>query len=208
MRPDAISLLFKEALDNFPPLEGRPSDDDHLAIREALLPILMVIPFDAVGGIHSLTALLTDDAKYASAHGGNAFIRPVRLPLYDASIPDDAPTVVRVRAEAAHKSKLEDYNNYEAAERGCAKFLRDVVDEVWYNDLKDSDTFYTQVTALEIMTFLNLNSGGLHAVDMLALRTNMHQYYVQADGIPNTSSCWRMHKRKLNVQTCQSLTSS
>ena len=34
------------------------------------------------------------------------------------------------------------------------------------------------------MTFLDLNSGGLHAVDMLSLRTNMHQYYAQADGIP------------------------
>jgi hypothetical protein len=184
MRPDAVTLLFKEAYDVFPPLEGKPTDDDLLAIREALLPLLMVIPYDAVGGIHSLTALLTDDAKYAAAHGGNAFVRPARLPLYDLNIPDDAPTVVRVRSEAAHQSKLEDYANYEAAERGCAKFLRDVVDEVWYNDLKDAETFYTQVTALEIMTFLDLNSGGLHAVDMLSLRTNMHQYYTQADGIP------------------------
>ena len=184
MRPDAVTLLFKEAYDVFPPLEGKPTDDDLLAIREALLPLLMVIPFDAVGGIHSLTALLTDDSKYAATHGGHSFIRPMRLPLYDLTIPDDAPTVVRVRSEAAHKSKLEDYANYEAAERGCAKFLRDVVDEVWYNDLKDAETFYTQVTALEIMTFLDLNSGGLHAVDMLSLRTNMHQYYSQADGIP------------------------
>jgi hypothetical protein len=103
-----------------------------------------------------------DEAKYATAHGGKKFVRPVRLPLYDKLIADDAPTVVRVRAEAAHKSKLEDYNNYKAAERGCAKFLRDVVNEVWYNDLKDAETFYTQVTALEIMTFLDLNSGGLH----------------------------------------------
>ena len=69
MRPDAVTLLFKEAYDVFPPLEGKPTDDDLLAIREALLPLLMVIPYDAVGGIHSLTALLTDDAKYAAAHG-------------------------------------------------------------------------------------------------------------------------------------------
>ena len=184
MRPDAVTLLFKEAFDVFPPIEGKPTDDDLLSIREVLLPILMIIPFDAVGGIHSLTALLTEPAKYAAAHGGTQFLRPARLPLYDATIPDDAATVVRVKAEAAHKSKLEDFANYEAAERGCAKFLRDVVDEVWYNDLKDADTFYTQVTALDIITFLDLNSGGLHAVDMISLRTNMHQYYTQADGVP------------------------
>jgi hypothetical protein len=34
------------------------------------------------------------------------------------------------------------------------------------------------------MTFLNANSGGLHTIDMISLRTNMHQYYTQADGIP------------------------
>ena len=40
------------------------------------------------------------------------------------------------------------------------------------------------MTALEIISFLDANSGGLHAIDMISLRTNMHQYYVQADGIP------------------------
>ena len=34
------------------------------------------------------------------------------------------------------------------------------------------------------MAFLNTNSGGLHANDMLTLRTNIHGYYAQADGIP------------------------
>ena len=129
-------------------------------------------------------SVLTDEAKYATAHNGNRFVRRTRLPLFYANIPDDAPTVGCVHAEAAHKSKLEDCANYEAAERACAKFLCKMVNDVWYNDLKDADTFYTQVTALDIITFLELNSGGLHAVDMLSLHTNMHQYYTQADGIP------------------------
>ena len=34
------------------------------------------------------------------------------------------------------------------------------------------------------MAFLDANSEGLHAIDMIALRTNMMQYYVQAGGIP------------------------
>ena len=58
------------------------------------------------------------------------------------------------------------------------------MDETWYADLKDTDTFYTKVLAIKIMTFLNANSGWLHTVDMLTLRTNMHGYYAQADGIP------------------------
>jgi hypothetical protein len=34
------------------------------------------------------------------------------------------------------------------------------------------------------MAHLDVNSGGLHAIDMISLRSNMTQYYVQADGIP------------------------
>jgi hypothetical protein len=184
MTPSAITLLFKEARDAFPPLDGNPTDDDLLLIRETLLPILMEVPFYQLGGVHSLTTLVTEDVRYAAEHGGNSFKHPVRLPLYDTSIKDNASTVVCVRAEAAHKARLNNYVSFEAAERGAAKFLREVVDEVWYNDLKDADTFYMKVTALEIISFLDANSGGLHAVDMISLCTNMHQYYVQADGIP------------------------
>jgi len=162
--PNAITLLFKEARDAFHPLEGKPTDNDLLSIRETLLLILMEIPYDQLGGVHSLTAIITDGVRYAADHGGNAFKRPVHLPLYDGSIADDATTVIRVRAEAAQKARLDDYASFEAAERGAAKFLREVVDEVWYNDLKDADTFYTKVSALEIISFLDANSGGLHAM--------------------------------------------
>jgi hypothetical protein len=34
------------------------------------------------------------------------------------------------------------------------------------------------------MALLNANRGSLHTVDMISLRTNMTQYYMQADGIP------------------------
>ena len=44
MTPNAITLLFKEARDTFPPLEGKPTDNNLLLIREMLLPILMEVP--------------------------------------------------------------------------------------------------------------------------------------------------------------------
>jgi hypothetical protein len=184
MTPNVITLLFKEARDAFPPLEGNPTNDNLLSIWETLLLILMEIPYDQLGGVHSLTAIITDGVRYAADHGGNVFRRPARLPLYNGSITDNATTVVCIRAEAVHKARLNDYASFEAAERGAAKFLREVVDKVWYNILKDADTFYTKVTALEIISFLDANSGGLQAINMISLRTNMHQYYVQADSIP------------------------
>jgi hypothetical protein len=184
MTPDAITRLFKEANDTFPPLEGKPTDDDVLPIRRTLLPLLMVIPYDQLGGIHSLVAILTEAAKYEANHGNKKIVRPQHLPLYDDTIVNDATTVVRVCSEAAHKSHLNDYASYEVAERGVAKFLRDVVDKIWYNDLEDADLFYRKVTAIDIMALLDTNSGGLHTVGMITLRMNMIQYYVQAEGIP------------------------
>jgi hypothetical protein len=48
----------------------------------------------------------------------------------------------------------------------------------------NADTFYTKFTAINIMALLKANSRGLHALDMITLRTDMMQYYMQADGIP------------------------
>jgi hypothetical protein len=76
------------------------------------------------------------------------------------------------------------YTNYKATKRGIAKFLHDVVDNIWYNNLEDAKTLYTKVTTLEIMVHLDANSRGLHATDMISLCSNMTQYYLQADGIP------------------------
>jgi hypothetical protein len=102
MTPDAITLLFKEARDAFPPIEGKPTNNNLLLIRETLLPILMEIPYNQLGGVHSLTGLLTDPARYAANHG-TTFVCPTRLPLYDGSIANNATTVVHVHAESAHK---------------------------------------------------------------------------------------------------------
>jgi hypothetical protein len=184
MNADTITHLFKAAYDTFPPLKGKPTNDNLLTIRETLLPLLMVIPYDQLLGVHSLTAILAEAAKYKANHGGSKFVRPSRLPLYDRNITDDATTVVRVHAKAAHKSRLDNYTSYEAAECGVVKFLHDVVDGFCYNNLKDAEMFYTKVMALEIMAHLGANSGGLHAIDMISLHSNMTQYYVQADGIP------------------------
>ncbi len=89
-----------------PPFEGKPTDDNLLLIREMLLPILMEIHYDQLGGIHSLTAILTDAVRYPANHGGNTFICCTHLPLYDSTIMDNATTVVRIYVESAHKARL------------------------------------------------------------------------------------------------------
>jgi hypothetical protein len=113
----AISCLFKEAHDSSPPLEGKPSNNDLLAIRETLLPLLMVIPYNQLNGVHSLTAILTKAVKYETNHGAK-FICLACLPLYNKTIADNTTTVVCICAEAAHKSQLNDYTSHKADEQG------------------------------------------------------------------------------------------
>ena len=101
MTLEAITLLFKEATEAFTPIDGKPTDDGLLAICETFLLLLMDIPYDHLGGVHSLTGLITKATMYAAEHGNVAFVRPTRLPLYDANIPDNVTTVVRVKLETA-----------------------------------------------------------------------------------------------------------
>ncbi len=109
--PDVISCVFKEAHDAFPPLEGKPSGNDLLAIQETLLSLLMVIPYNQLNKVLSLTAILTKAVKYKADHGAK-FVCPAHLPLCNKTIADGAVTVVHVHAEAAHKSQLNDYASY------------------------------------------------------------------------------------------------
>jgi hypothetical protein len=144
----------------------------------------MVISYDQLKVVHSLMAILMEAAKYEADHGISKLVRPSCLPLYNRNIANNAMTIVCVCAKSAHKSRLDNYASYEAAKRGIAEFLHNVVDKIWYNDLKDVETFYTKVTAFKIMAQINANSGGLHAINMISLHLNITQYYVQADGIP------------------------
>jgi hypothetical protein len=63
----------------------------------------MVIPYDQLNGVHSLTAILTEAVKYQANHGAQ-FVSLACLPLYDKTIADYTTTVVCICAEAAHKS--------------------------------------------------------------------------------------------------------
>jgi hypothetical protein len=121
--------------------------------------------------------------------------------LYDSSIAINATTVICVRAELAHKACLDNFASYKAAEPRTAKFLRKTVNKV-YNNLKNANTFYPKVSALEIMTFLEANSGGLRAIDMISLCTNMHQCYVQADGIPQYIIKLKDAQKRQSGQAC------
>jgi hypothetical protein len=59
-----------------------------------------------------------------------------------------------------------------------------MVEDTWICDLRDPETFYANVTALELLNHPHDCSGGLHALDMVLLTIQMSQYYKGTPIIP------------------------
>jgi hypothetical protein len=197
MKPDAITALFADASVHFIPFACDPTDDDIPAIHEVLTPLLLCIPYDA-DGRHNLVGLIAQRDKYKTKYSV-FFARPKRPLFYDDTLDAAATPVVRARAEAIQTAKLTDYAAFEAAKRAVVKFNRTAVDETWYKDLKDSESFYNAVTAADLIDHLNINCGGLHAIDLVNLPTEMLAYYAAAEGIPEYINMLEDAQRKAQL---------
>ena len=88
------------------------------------------------------------------------------------------------RAKGKHEAKRNDRAFYETADKECKNFVMDVVDETWYKELEDPDTFYTNVTALKLLEHLIELCSGLHTVDAVEIPQVMKTLFRDAEGIP------------------------
>ena len=184
MTPEEVTLALKEATDAFPPLGARrPTDDDLVSIRESLSPILMTIPYDAIDNLHNLWGVIAPTAAYTTLYA-TAFPIPRKLPFYDDAIASSANVADIRKQESKHKERRNDRALYEAANRGACKLIYHAVDETWYQDLKSAMTFYTQVTAKQLLDHLEANCTGLHTIDAVELPSQMKGFYADAEGIP------------------------
>ena len=66
----------------------------------------------------------------------------------------------------------------------CKNLIMEVVDETWYKDLEDPDTFYTIFTALKLLDLPTNFCLGLHTVDALEIPQLTKTLFTNADGIP------------------------
>jgi hypothetical protein len=195
MTPEEITALFPEAAMLFPPLPNKPNDDTLSDIREIITPLLLNLEYD-MNGPYNLAGLIQDTAAY-TARWHNAFARPVRPTIYNLTIPDDASPVVRNRMEAMHKALVVDFDTFTAAKRGVVKFIRDIVDELWYKDLKSIDAFYMHVTGFDLLRLLESNCSGLHPTELVSLSQDMLGFYARTNGILENIDELKEVRRKL-----------
>ena len=60
----------------------------------------------------------------------------------------------------------------------------EVVNETWYKELKNPETFYTNVTDLKLLDHLTKFCSGLHTVDAVDIPQVMETLYSETEGIP------------------------
>ena len=89
------------------------------------------------------------------------------------------------KAEAIHKACSKDYKIWKTAEDGCKKLIHATVEEVYINKLKDGTTFFHKVFAHDLLEHLKKNSTGLHALNIVALRSNMLLLYKNTASMPD-----------------------
>jgi len=51
-------------------------------------------------------------------------------------------------------------------------------------ELKDPETFYTDVAPSDLIDHLQAQCTGRHDIDILALQDEMHNYHIEYEGIP------------------------
>ena len=72
----------------------------------------------------------------------------------------------------------------------------EVVDETWYKELEDLDTFYTNVTALKLIEHLNDFCLGLPTVNAVDIPQVTKTLFSDAEGIPQFINAMEAVQRK------------
>ena len=71
-----------------------------------------------------------------------------------------------------------------------------VVDETWYKELEDPDTFYMKVTALKLLNHLTEFCTGLHTVDAVDIPQIMKSLYKDSERVPKFINAMEAAQRK------------
>ena len=150
MTPDNLLTLLKEANDTFGHISVKPTNYYMSHMNRTILPILLKIPYDQVDATHNFSGIISPYARYTSKYD-TFFKRPTHPKPYSPTITATMSDAKQRKSEATHSARKEDFQLYKAADMGIMRFLATNVDETYYQEFENSETFYTKVTAFELM---------------------------------------------------------
>ena len=177
MMLEEIVAKCADAIGKFEPIDGQPSETDLTRIQEVVAPLLLQIPYDKTGGTHNLIGLIQPVTAYTTRYG-TEFAEPTQVGAYDTTIDENATSLVRVLTEAAHKAKRDNCGTYKTARQETAHFILPVIEDTWVQELRYTETFYTEVAPKALLAYLQAGCTGCHALDLLALHNEMQRYHL------------------------------
>ena len=133
---------------------------------------------------------------YEHIYKKGAYVIPPAVALYDETTDKDATRLEINRAEGKHEARRNDRQLYEKVDNACRSFIMAVMDETWYKELEEPDTFYTKVTALKLLDHLTEFWAGIHTVDAVDIPQIMKSLYKDSEGVPQFINAMEAAQRK------------
>ena len=144
----------------------------------------MKTKYDELTLTHNLSGVIITTERYEHIYKKWSYLIPPVIALYDDKIEKDATRTEVHRAEGKHEAKKNDRALYKTADTSCKNFIMEVVDETWYKEIEDPDTFYRNITSLKLLDHLTKFCSGLHTVDAVNVPQVIKTLFRNSDGIP------------------------
>ena len=149
--PEDITLAPQKATEGFTAIVDHQTDKNIIDIQQLLLPDLMKTKYDELTLTHNLSGVILPTECYEHIYSKGAYSIPSVIALYNDTIDRDATKTEVHQPEGKHESRRNDRALYELVDTSCKNFIMEVVEETWYKEIEDPDTFYTNLTALKIL---------------------------------------------------------
>ena len=156
----------------------------------------MKTTYDELKLQHNLSGVILPAELYEQIYKNGAYAIPPFIPLYDDNIDKYATRLEINRAEGKHEARQNGRQLYKTADNSFRSFIMTVVDELWYKELENPDTFYTKVTALKLFDHLTEFCAGLHTFDAVDIPQLMKELYKDSDGVPQFINAMEAAQRK------------
>ena len=89
------------------------------------------------------------------------------------------------------------YALYEIGVRGTATFILAAANNMWFRELRDPTTFYTDILPSALLAHIEENGTGLHVIDAVDLPLIIQGYYADASSMTVNINTIKDAQRKL-----------
>ena len=195
-KPADLTLALQKSTGEFTVIMDRPTDNDLIEIQQLLVPVLMKKKYDELTLTYNLLGVILTSERYEQIHKKGAYLIPPVIALYNETIDKDATRLEINRAEDKHEARQNDRQLHKTADSACRSFIMAVVEEMWYKELEDPDTFYTKVMDLKRLNHLTEFCVGVHTVDAVDIPQIMKSLYKYSEGVPQFINAMEEAQRK------------